>query len=271
MCRVWETCVSGTGWGENSLGCESRVWGPRISPRGAAWCSEKGALPSQPRGFALLALGRLRAGSGRRPLSGRVQGLPGTPGFSRVFTKGRRGLGGPRVSRVQGLESAPAHASPSRALPPLHSPAPDTWVPLRDLRRPRLPIRPPTGLSSQRLQPPSGVQGPGAAPRPGAGSEAKLGRGPERPGCRAREEGAPSPLGAVSMLCTWGWRAAGGPFPGPGDPGAPRLRPVRRVGSARRLPSPRAGSLRRWRRVGARAGGGVSGLAGPSLVNILFC
>lgn len=98
----------------------------------------------------------------------------------------------------------------------LSLPAPATWVPLRDLGRPRLPIRPPTGLSFQHPQPPSGVQGPRVTPRPRAGSEAKLGRGPGRPGCRALEkEGAPSPLGAVSMLCTWGRRAAGVPSPGP--------------------------------------------------------
>lgn len=120
--------------------------------------------------------------------------------------EGMHRLGGPRVSRVQGRLPLP----PTPSLPPLHSPAPATWAPLRDLRRPRLPIRPPTGLSFQHPQPPSGVQGPRAALQPRAGSKAKLGRGPERPGCRAREkEGAPSPLGAVSMLCTRGRRVAG--------------------------------------------------------------
>lgn len=69
--------------------------------------------------------------------------------------------------------------------------------------------RPPASLSSTRS-----LLSPRAAPRPGAGSEAKLGHGPKRPGCRAQEEGAPSPLGAVSMLCTWGRRAAGGPSSG---------------------------------------------------------
>lgn len=74
------------------------------------------------------------------------------------------------------------------------------------------------------------------------------------------------------MLCTWGRHAARGPSPkalGPGRP-LPQAVSVGQVGPPR-FPVLAQAEARAGGGVGARPGGGVSGPAGPSLVNILFC
>lgn len=260
-----ETCVSGTGYGENSLR-GSRIWGPGPAVQLGERCAH---LPS-PEDPALPAVGCLRAGC-RRQDTGLSSGLAQNSKFLLSLpVRGRRGLGGPRVSRVQGRTPLPPMPAPPKG---------STTAPLTGSRHlgsspgPR-PPSPPDSPAHRPLFPvPSGVQGPRAAPPPRAGSEAKLGRGPERLSRRTREkEGAPSPHGAMSMLCTWSRRAAGGSFPralGPGRP-PPQALSAGRVGPPL-FPVRAQAAAGAGGGVGAGAGGGVSGPACPSLVNILFC
>ncbi|XP_021104349.1 cuticle collagen rol-6-like [Heterocephalus glaber] len=175
-----------------------------ISPRGAALGAGEGALTFPAGAPASRTPGADTDRPRAESRGGRQRRIP--PGSSCGTSRGPEG---PCVCPAQG-RVPPALAGPTRAVPRLHSPAPATWVPLRDLSLRSLPTCPPTGLAFLRPQPPCGVRGPGR--RPGAESEARLGRRPEQPGFRAREkEGAPSPLRDVSVLCTWGRHAARGP------------------------------------------------------------
>lgn len=83
--RMREDCASSTGCGENSLGRGSRIFEPGSAGAGAPERGGRRAhlpspvdlLPSPPE---LSWLGRKR-----RLMLGQVQGLPGTPSFSRIF------------------------------------------------------------------------------------------------------------------------------------------------------------------------------------------
>lgn len=214
---------------------ESRVTnlGTGTSPRRAAWSSVEDALTFLAPGPALSAVGGLGAGSGTQTDTALSSGLAGNSTFLLSLpVRGRRGLGGaPACPECK----AASHARPCRP----HRAS--TTAPLTGSRHlgsapgPRPPA-PPDLPAHRPLSPaPSGVQGPRAAPRPRAGSEAKLGRGPERPGRRARGRRRAPPLRSGPCQCfALGAGERLGVLPqGPG-PGAPRLRPFRRVGSARR-------------------------------------
>lgn len=148
--------------------------------------------------------------------------------------EGRRGLGGPRVSRVQGRVP----------LPPTPAPQGSVTAPLTGSRHlvsapgPRPPA-PPDSPAHRPLFPApeaslrrAGAPG-GAAAGSGVGGQAGArARAAGRPG--AGEGGRPlSSRGRVNALhlgpaCGWG------SFPRALEPGRPRLRPFRWVGSARR-------------------------------------
>lgn len=226
-------------------------------------------LPS-PEGPALPAVGGPRAGSGRQD-TGLSSGLARNSKFLLSLpVRGRRGLGGPRVSRVQG------HIP----LPPM--PAPPRGSNHRSTHRlppPGFLSRTSAALASRLARPPASLSSPLRSAGAPGGASAESGVGGQA-GARARaaeppregEGGRPlSSRGRVNALhlepaCGWG------SFPralGPGRP-PPQALSAGRVGPPR-FPVPAQAAAGAGGGVGAGAGGGVSGPAGPSLVNILFC
>ncbi|XP_043756696.1 translation initiation factor IF-2-like [Cervus elaphus] len=215
-----------------------------------------------------------RTGSpGRAPISSGTQTDTGlSPGLSRnsrflqrlpVRGSARAGGGGPRVLRVKGRVRLPPPPAPPglcdrrthRLPPPGFRSGTSAAGASRLARPPASPAAPAASLRSG---------GARAAPRPGAGSEAKPGRGPGLRGRRAWEkEGAPLLAGpcqcfALGAACGWG------SFPaGPGARAPPASGPFGGSGRPAELPRPGAGSRGRGRRGGGRGRGRGLGARWP--------
>lgn len=226
-----------------------------------------------PRGRCAHTFPVRRTGSpGRAPTSSGTQTDTGlSPGLSRNswFFQGLPVRGSARARGVPAFPEErprppPAPAGPTRALPPPHSPAPTTWVRLRDLGSRHLQPRPPTGLSFQHLLPPFGVEGPGR--RRGRERDRRPSRGAGR-GCGAAGRGrrrAPPLLAGPCQCFALGAACGWGSFPaGPGARAPPASGPFGGSGRPAALSSPGAGSRGRWRWGGGQGSGRGLGARWP--------
>lgn len=234
--------------------------GTGIGPRRAARCSTEDAHT-----FLAPSLSCLSEGS-RLDLAqtdtGLNSGLARNSTFLLSLPKGwgARARGSPRFPRAR-PRPTPAHAGPTGVLPPLHSPAPATWVRLQDLGRPRLPTRPPTGLSFQSQQE---CRGPGLRCGRERGRRPSWGAGQSGWAARRGRRRAPPLLSGPCQCFALGACVRLGVLPqGSGTRAPPASGPFRGSGRPAALSRPGAGSRGRRRPGGGRGRGRGLGARWP--------